>query len=76
MKWDLLLEAIADKEQIHVAPEDVERRIQAIAEGTKKSVEFVQSKLEKDGRIEALKRVARLERVVDFLLRNARMERR
>ena len=56
--------------------EDVEKRLGLIAESSQKSLELVRSKIEKDGRMEELRSSVRLEKTVDFLLRNARMERR
>jgi trigger factor len=76
VKWQLLLEAVADQEGISVGADEVEERLQRIAEGSKRSVEYVRSKIEKDGRMDELKTSVRLGKTVDFLMRNARMERR
>lgn len=76
VKWHLLLDAIAAEEKIEPTAEELEERLREIAADSKKSVEFVRSKIEKDGRMEELRAGLRKRHTVDFLLRNAKMERR
>ena len=55
VKWELLLDAIADREGIAVGAEELEERLRQIAEDAGRSVEWVRSKLEKDGRMEEIR---------------------
>jgi len=74
VKWELLLLAIAREEEIHAGDDEIEERIRRIADGADKSPAFIRSKIEKDGQMEELRRSIILERSVDFVLRNAKME--
>jgi trigger factor len=76
VRFELLLEAIAEAEGIQASDADVEERLQRIAESSGKSVDYVRSKLAKDHRLGELRAGTRLEKVVDFLIDSARMERR
>ena len=76
VKWQLLLDAIASKESIQATDEDVDEQLAEIAKGAGKTVDFVRSRFRQDRRLEDLRRSLARKQVVDFLIRNARIERR
>lgn len=64
----LLLDAIAEAENLDVAPADVDAALEREAARRKQSVEVLRARWEKEGRVEALKRQILREKVLDFLL--------
>lgn len=71
----LVLEAIADREGIAVSAEDVEERLRAEAKRARQQAGALRARLEKSGGISALERQIRRDRVLDFLLTGAKIER-
>jgi len=69
----LLLEAIADKESITVPEQDVEEVLKREAQRARQPVAALRARLEKSGGIAALERQIRRERVLDFLLTDAKI---
>lgn len=69
----LLLERIAEAENIAASDEDLQKEIERAAAESQKSAEAVRSRLTKEGRLDSIKRAIRSEKVVDFLLAHARL---
>jgi trigger factor len=71
VKASLLLDKIADLENIQVSDEDVNKEIESAASSTGQPVETVRARLEKDGAIERIKDRMRNEKALDFLYRQS-----
>jgi len=72
-KLFFILEKIADQEKIFVTEDELDQRIQAIALNYRRRPQDVRADLEEAGRLDALRRQMREEKVFDFLTRNARI---
>ena len=73
VRGSLLLERIAEEEKIDVADEEVEAEIEAIARGTKQSIEQVRSVLTKEGGERSIANRLRNRKALDLLVENARV---
>jgi trigger factor len=71
VKASLLLDRIADLENIQVTDEDVSKEIESAASSTGQPVEAVRARLEKDGALERIKDRMRNEKALDFLYRQS-----
>lgn len=67
----LLMESIADAEQIEVTRDDVNAEIGKIAQGTGLPVDEVEARLTKDGGLSSIQNRLRYEKTLDFLVKNA-----
>lgn len=63
----LLLEKIADKENITVSDEDVEKEIQIMAAQAQQPADTVKARLEQDGSIERIRHRIRNDKTLEFL---------
>jgi trigger factor len=73
VRGSMLLERIADEEKIDVSKEEIEEEIQAIAKGSKQSVEQVRSVLTKDGGERSIANRLSNRKALDLLVANARI---
>jgi len=73
VRGSLLLERIAEEEKIDVSDEEVEAEIEAIARGTKQSIEQVRSVLTKEGGERSIANRLRNRKALDLLVENARV---
>ncbi len=73
VKQRLVLEAIAEKENIEVSEEEVDAEFAKLAEMYKQPVEQVKQVFTMQGQYPAVKRNVLLEKVTDFLLENAKI---
>ena len=71
VRGSMLLESVADAERIEVAPEEIEAEIQAIAEGSRQSVEQVRAALTKQGGERSIADRLRNRKALDFLVQHA-----
>ena len=67
LRTSRILDAVAEKESIQVPEEDIERLIEKEAEQSKKKAAVIRARWLKEGRINALNRHLRRDRVLDFL---------
>ena len=73
LRASILLERIAEAEQIEPSDEEIEREIELIAEGARQSVEQVRAALTKQGGERSIADRLRVRRTIDFLVENARV---
>jgi trigger factor len=73
LRSSLLLEEIADAENIQVSSEDVDAEINTIAEGTRQTPEQVRAVLTKQGGESSIASRLRNRKALDFLVANARV---
>jgi trigger factor len=71
VRGSMLLERVADAENIEVTDEEVEAEIQAMAEGSRQSVEQVRAALTKQGGERSIADRLRNRKALDFLVQNA-----
>jgi trigger factor len=71
LRGSLLLEQVAEAEQLEVTDEEVEAEIQSIAEGTRQTVEQVRAALTKQGGERSIADRLRNRKALDFLVENA-----
>ena len=71
VKASLLLEKIADNENIHVGDEEIEREIEALAKQTKQAPEEIRARLTKDGALDRIRNRIRNEKALEFLYRQS-----
>ena len=71
VKRGILLERIAEKEQLTVSDEDLEEEIAGIAQGAGQPVEAVRSRLTRDGGAARMKSTIRNRKCLDLILRLA-----
>ncbi len=71
VKRSILLERIADKEQLTVTDEDLEEEISRIARGADQPIEAVRSRLTKEGGAARIKNTIRNRKCLDLILRLA-----
>jgi len=67
VKASLLLEKIADEEQIAVTDEEIDREVEALATQSKQSAEAVRARLTGEGALERIRARIRNEKTLDFL---------
>ncbi|HWR17899.1 MAG TPA: trigger factor [Terriglobales bacterium] len=67
----LLLEKIADKENIEVTDEDVEKEVQILAAQSQQAVEALRQKLIKDGTIDRMRNRIRTDKAMDLVYNRA-----
>jgi trigger factor len=67
VKASLLLEKVADQENIAVPDEDVEREIAALATQSKQTVDEIRARLTRDGAVDRIRNRIRSEKTLDFL---------
>ena len=73
LRGSILLERIAEAEGIEPTDEEIEREIEAIAEGTRQSVEQVRAALTKQGGERSIADRLRHRKALDLLIENARV---
>jgi trigger factor len=73
LRGSILLERIADAEEIEPTDEEIEREIEAIAEGARQSVEQVRAALTKQGGERSIADRLRHRKALDLLIENARV---
>jgi|YNPNPStandDraft_1061719.scaffolds.fasta_scaffold20234_1 trigger factor len=71
---DLMVDAIAKKENIEVTDQEVEERLKTMAERSGQSVDRLKGELQRGNGLERLKRSMRDEKTLDFLLSRAKIE--
>ena len=67
VKASLLLDKIADLEQLDATEEDISRELEIAAEQTKQSVEILRSRLTKEGSLDRIRDRIRNEKALDFI---------
>ncbi|HMK31260.1 MAG TPA: trigger factor [Terriglobales bacterium] len=67
VKVSLLLDKIADKENIEVSDEEIEKEIAAVARQSNQTVDAVRSRLTQDGALDRIRNRIRSEKTLDFL---------
>ena len=73
VRGSMLLERIAEEEQIGVSDDEIEAEIRAIAEGSKQPIEQVRSVLTKDGGESSIANRLRNRKALDLLVENAKV---
>jgi trigger factor len=73
VRGSMLLERVAEAENIEVSDEEVEAEIQAIAEGSRQSVEQVRAALTKQGGERSIHDRLRNRKALDFLVQSAKV---
>src|SRR5919107_568461 len=73
VRGSMLLERVADAENIDVSREEVEAEIQSIAEGSRQSVEQVRAALTKQGGERSIADRLRNRKALDFLVQHAQV---
>ncbi len=73
-KGDILLHEIARKEGVEVSDADLEAELSRLASRTRRSVEALRARMEKDGDLEALRGRLREERTLDLIKSAARLD--
>jgi trigger factor len=73
LRGSILLERIAEAEEIEPTDEEIEREIEAIAEGARQSVEQVRAALTKQGGERSIADRLRHRKALDLLIENARV---
>ncbi len=67
VKASLLLEKVADVENLQVSEEEIEQEVEALAKQTKQTAEAVRSRLTRDGGLDRIRNRIRNEKTLDFL---------
>ncbi len=67
VKASLLLEKVAEKEQIEVKDEEIDREVEALARQSKQSAEAIRDRLSRDGALDRIRTRIRNEKALDFL---------
>lgn len=71
VKASLLLDKVAEAENIQVGDEELDREIEALALQSKQSVEAVRDRLTRDGALDRIRNRIRDEKTLDFLYRQS-----
>ncbi|NWG12526.1 MAG: trigger factor [Acidobacteria bacterium] len=71
----LVLDAIARQEGIRVTDEELDAELEKIADGTRKPVAALRAQMEKDEQIQSFRDRLRRHKVLDFIYRNANINR-
>ena len=69
VKGSLLLEKIADEENITVGDEEIDREIEALSRQTNQTPEAIRARLTRDGALDRIRNRIRSEKALDFLYR-------
>ena len=67
VKASLLLDRIADKENIQVTDEEIDKEVHALAEQSGQSADSIRARLTKDGAIDRIRNRIRNDKALDFL---------
>ena len=67
VKATLLLERVADEENIRVSGEELDREVESLARQTKQAVEAVRARLTRDGGLDRIQTRIRNEKTLEFL---------
>jgi trigger factor len=67
LKAAMLLEKIADQEQIEVGDEEISREVEALAEQSKQPVESIRARLTQEGVLDRIRNRIRNEKTLDYL---------
>ena len=73
VKGSLILEYVADAENVEVSDEDIENEIQSVANETHQALEKVREVLTRDGGVDRLKGQIRNRKTLDFMQSNAQV---
>jgi len=71
VKASLILEQIADEEQIEVSDEEFDREVEALAAQSKQTVEQVRARLTQDSGLDRIRHRLRNEKTLDSLYRRS-----
>ena len=71
VKASLLLEKVADAENLQVSDEELEHELEALAKQTKQPVEAIRERLTHDGGLDRIRNRIRSEKTLDFLYRQS-----
>jgi trigger factor len=71
VKASLLLEKIADEEQIEVGDDEIDREIEALAKQTNQAPDAIRARLTRDGALDRIRNRIRNEKALDFLYRQS-----
>jgi len=71
VKASLLLEKIADVEEIIVGDEEIDREIEALAGQTNQAPDAIRARLTRDGALDRIRNRIRNEKALDFLYRQS-----
>ncbi|MFW6377996.1 MAG: trigger factor [Bacillota bacterium] len=69
-KNNLVLEAIAEKEEIEVTDEEIEDKLKEIADANDQDFEQVKAFMQMQGQLESLRKGLKMEKTIDFLIEN------
>ena len=69
VKASLLLDKIAEAENIDVSDEEIEKEVQALATQTKQSSDAVRARLTREGALDRIRNRLRNDKALDFLYR-------
>jgi len=69
-KNNLVLEAIAEKEEIEISDEEIENKLKEIADANDQDFEQVKAFMQMQGQLESLKKGLKMEKTIDFLIEN------
>ena len=67
VKASLLLEKVAEKEDIQVSDQELDREVESLARQTKQTAEAVRARLTRDGGLDRIRTRLRNEKALDFL---------
>ncbi|HKR85441.1 MAG TPA: trigger factor [Terriglobales bacterium] len=71
VKASLLLEKIADNENIRVGDEEIDREVEALAKQTNQAADDIRARLTKDGALDRIRNRIRNEKALEFLYRQS-----
>lgn len=71
VKASLLLEKIADQENIQVGDEEIDREVEALAGQTNQAPDAIRARLTRDGALDRIRNRIRNEKALDFLYRQS-----
>lgn len=71
VKASLLLEKIADQENIRVGDEEIDREVEALAGQTNQAPDAIRARLTRDGALDRIRNRIRNEKALDFLYRQS-----
>lgn len=69
-KNNLVLEAIAEKEEIEVSDEEINDKLKEIADANDQEFEQVKAFMQMQGQLESLRKGLKMEKTIDFLIEN------
>ncbi|MGM0413993.1 MAG: trigger factor [Bacillota bacterium] len=69
-KNNLVLEAIAEKEEIEVSDEEINDKLKEIADANDQDFEQVKAFMQMQGQLESLRKGLKMEKTIDFLIEN------